>query len=81
MKRPKRIMEEIPAEDLKVMEKARKRLIITDTNWNVVSKNRMKEQMGEEEYYRALNRCVFHATTCREINGKYYHFRCYYCYK
>lgn len=81
MKRPKNIIENIPAEDLEIMKKAEKRLIITDVNWKKISNKWMKEKMGLEEYLRALNRCVFHATTWREIDGEYYHFRNYYCFK
>ena len=63
MKRPKRIMEEIPSEDLEIMKKAEKRLIITDSKGNRIPNKKMKDKMGLEEYLRALNRCVFHATT------------------
>ena len=63
MKRPKRILEDIPKEDLDIMKKAEKWLIITDIKGNKISKKWIKEQMGLEEYLRALNRCVFHATT------------------
>lgn len=81
MKRPKRILEDIPKEDLDIMKKAEKWLIITDSEGKVIPKKQIKEQMGLEEYLWALNRCVFHATTCREINWKCYHFRNYYCFK
>ena len=80
MKRPKNIVENIPTEDLEIMKKAEKRLIITDSNWEKIPNKEMKEKMGED-YYRALNRCVSHATTCQEVDWKYYHFRNYYCFK
>lgn len=84
MKRPKRILEEIPNEDLDIMREANKMLTIEKSNdwqeiYKPITKTQAKKELGEQ-YFRGLNRATFHMTACQEKDWAVYYFKTKYCF-
>ena len=75
MKRPKRIMEEIPSEDLEQMKRAERHIKIEIFGWEYkeIPRKQAKNELGEQ-YFRGLNRATFHRTACQIKDDIHYHF-------
>ena len=84
MKRPKRILEEIPKEDLDIMKEANKMLTVEksedwEKTYEPITKTQAKEELGEQ-YFRWLERATFHMTAIQEKDWAVYYFKTKYCF-